>query len=78
MNEYTGWNQPLMVTLTATTNEYLAPRLPLRGLLKVLETKTNGHTYGPHVSFRIVGDDGNPSGAWVQVPGAEFTYTLPR
>lgn len=76
MTEYTGWNQPLLVTLTATTNPYLAHRLPLRGLLTVHEMRTDGYAQPLRVGFRAQGADGS-FGASVAVDDPEFTYSLP-
>ena len=75
MSDYTGWTRPLRVTLTATSNEYLAPRLPLEGYLKVNETGTD-HRAMPHgTTFRAIGPDGQPQGAWVAADHAQFTYS---
>lgn len=77
MSHYTGWNQPLMVTLTATSNPYLADKLPLRGELRILEMRTDGYAMRHSVSFLQKDENGNPVGGWVRVSDAEFTYTLP-
>jgi len=75
-SDYSGWNHPLMVHLTATSNEYLAPHLPLRGLLMVHEMNTKGFAQQQKVSFHKVGDDGRFIGGPVHVDDAEFMYTL--
>lgn len=74
---YNGWNQPLMVTLTATTNSFLTDKLPLRGLLQVLEMATTGFAQNRQCTFQQVDDEGNLVGTTVAVDDAEFTYTLP-
>lgn len=74
--DYSGWNRPLMVDLTATTNEYLAPDLPLRGLLKVHEMNTRGFAQRGKVSFQKVDANNRLLGGPVHVDDAEFTYTL--
>lgn len=74
---YTGWSQPLMVTLTATSNPYLAPKLPLRGELRVLEMRTDHYAQPTKVSFLQIDDEGNAVGTRVMVDRAEWTYTLP-
>lgn len=75
---YTGWNQPLLVTLTATSNPYLADRLPARGLLRVFEMRTDGYAQPRKVTFQQVADDGTPIGSTVAADDAEFTYSLPH
>lgn len=77
MSDYTGWNRPLMVTLTATSNPYLKDKLPLRGKLRILEMRTDDHAMHRSVSFLQIDEDGNPVGGRVMVDHAEFTYTLP-
>jgi len=77
VSHYTGWNRPLMVTLTATSNPYLADKLPLRGELTILEMRTDGYAMHRSVSFLQKDADGNPVGARVMVDDAEFTYSLP-
>lgn len=76
-SNYTGWNRPLMVTLTATSNPYLADQLPLRGRLSVFEMGTDGYAMRKNVAFQKIDDHGRPVGASVMVDNAEFTYTLP-
>lgn len=76
-NGYTGWNQPLMVTLTATTNPYLIDRLPLRGMLSVIEMRTDGYAQRRHVTFSVLEEDGHSLSGPVTVDDAEFTYSLP-
>lgn len=68
--EYTGWHRPLSVTLTATSNQYLAPRLPLEGKLMVQETGTDGSII--YATFSVTEHDGRQS-AFVAVPDARFT-----
>lgn len=70
--DYTGWKKPLRVTLTATTNPYLADELPVEGLLMVHEMRTDNHAQRQHVSFQKLG---RPP---VLVNDAEWIYTLPR
>lgn len=72
---HTGWAQPMLVTLTATTNPYLAPRLPLRGLLQVHEMTLTGHPQPRAMSFLEVDAEGQPVGTRVAVDDAHFTYT---
>ncbi|MEH0110510.1 hypothetical protein V6N00_12440 [Tersicoccus sp. MR15.9] len=67
-----------MVTLTATSNPYLAPRLPLRGLLSVHEMRTSGYAQPRKMTFQTVDADGNLVGSRVAVDDAEFTYAQPR
>lgn len=78
MSDYTGWNRPLMVTLTATSNPYLQDRLPLRGELNVHEMRTDGYAQPKRVTFLEIDDKGQPVGSRVMVDDAEFTYTLPE
>lgn len=73
---YTGWHHPLMVTLTQTTNEYLAGQLPLRGLLMVHEMDTKGFAQRRMVTFQNVDANGRPRKGPVHVDDAEFTYTI--
>lgn len=77
MSHYTGWNRPMMVTLTATSNPYLADKLPLRGELTVLEMRTDGYAMRRSVSFLQKDEDGNAVGGRVMVDDAEFSYSLP-
>lgn len=74
--EYTGWNTPMNVTLTATSNPYLAGRLPLRGLLQVLEASVDGYAMARKVTFQELDTKGHPVGATVAADDAEFTYSL--
>lgn len=75
-NGYNGWNKPLMVTLTATSNTYLADRLPLRGLACVHEMATDNYAQRGQVSFLELDEEGKPVGTEVMVDDAEFTYSL--
>mgnify|MGYP001576237302 CR=1 FL=1 len=75
-SDYSGWNRPLMVHLTATSNEYLTGKLPVRGLLMVHEMDTKGFAQKRKVSFHRMGEDGKPVGGPVHVDDAEFAYTL--
>lgn len=77
MSHYTGWNRPLIVTLTATSNPYLADKLPLRGELTIQEMRTDDYAMRRAVSFLQIDDDGNSVGGRVMVDDAEFTYSLP-
>lgn len=78
MSHYTGWNRPLIVTLTATSNPYLKDKLPLRGELTIQEMRTDGYAMHRSVSFLQIDEDGNPVGGRVMVDHPEFTYTLPH
>lgn len=73
VNEYTGWNKPLLVTLTSTSNPYLKDRLPARGLLTIHETATDGHAMNTKVTFQIESRTGE-YGVPVHVENAEWTY----
>jgi len=66
-----------MVTLTATSNPYLADKLPLRGELTIQEMRTDGYAMHRHVSFLQKDENGNSIGGRVMVDDAEFTYSLP-
>lgn len=68
----------LIVTLTATANQYLAPRLPLRGLLRINEMRTDGYAQPRCVTFQEIGSDGQTIGAEVMADYAEFSYAFPR
>lgn len=59
----------LRVTLTGTSNEYLAPRLPLKGELEVFETSLLGGII--KAVFREDGGSGGPA----EVRDIEFTYS---
>ena len=74
---YTGWNRPLLVTLTATSNPYLADRLPMRGLLRVHEMRTDHYAQPRAMSFQQLDADGQIVGTRVAVDHAQFTYTGP-
>lgn len=74
---YTGWNQPLTVTLTHTTNEYLRYDLPLRGLLMVHEMRTDDYAQRGQVTFQRLTSTGQPVSAPVHVDDARFTYDFP-
>lgn len=74
---YTGWNKHLLVTLTATSNRYLANQLPLRGLLRIVEMRTDGYAQPTKATFLKIDDDGNPVGTEVAVDDAAFNYTPP-
>jgi hypothetical protein len=74
---YTGWNRPLMVTLTGTANPYLQPDLPLRGLLMVHEMRTDDYAQRQQVTFQRLSGNGKPMNAPVHVDDAQFTYALP-
>jgi hypothetical protein len=78
VSHYTGWNQPLRVTLTATSNPYLAPELPLVGLVEVLEMRTDAFAQPTKVRFQKLKLDDTTDGAPVMADDAEFTYTLPE
>lgn len=77
MNDYNGWNRPMLVTLTATSNKYLQPHLPARGLLRVMEMRTDGYAQPRKVIFQRLADDNTPIGAQVAADDAEFTYSTP-
>lgn len=76
-NEYTGWNRPMLVTLTATSNTFLQGSLPVRGLLRVVEMRTDGYAQPRKVLFQQIADDNTAIGSQVAVDDAEFTYSLP-
>lgn len=78
MTEYTGWNQPLIVTLTATSNPYLKDRLPLRGRLTVHEMRTDGFAQPTRMTFQEIDAQNRLVAAPVMVDGAEFIYTGPN
>jgi len=62
----------LNVTLTGTSNRYLATSLPTRGEITLFETGRNGTLI--YATFRVLEPDGRLS-ASVQVPDPEFTYS---
>lgn len=68
-----GLRQPgeLLVELTATSNPYLAPRLPLEGYLKVGEVDLDGRVRW--ATFVAVDADGGPVGTRVEIRDAAFT-----
>lgn len=74
MSNHTGWNKHLIVRLTATSNPYLAPKLPLRGLIQVHEMALDGYAQRTKVTFLQVDEAGNPVGTEVSVDDAEFSY----
>lgn len=74
---YTGWNQPLRVTLTATANPYLQARLPLTGLVRVHEMRTDDYAHTTSVSFQETTAGGTLLGPPVMVDDARFTYEPP-
>jgi hypothetical protein len=74
---YTGWNKPLLVTLTDTTNTYLQPDLPLRGLLMVHEMRTDDYAQPRSVTFQRLSGNNLPMNAPVHVDNARFTYAFP-
>lgn len=78
MNGYNGWNQPLRVTLTATDNPYLSERLPIVGLLKVREMRTDGYAQPTKMTFQEIDSAGMLKGGPVHVDNAEFSYTGPQ
>lgn len=65
-----GASVAFRATLTATTNKYLAPRLPLEGLVQIHERSVAGEcqfvTFMPEV-------EGVGYTTFVAVPNAEFT-----
>lgn len=75
--EYTGWNRAMRVTLTATDNPYLQPRLPLTGLARVHEMRTDDYAQPRGVSFQETTAGGALLGPPVMVDGAHFTYEPP-
>lgn len=58
-------------TLTATSNEYLAPRLPLDGLVQIGERSIHGDC--TRVQFMPDPEPGKLT-SFVAVPDAEFTF----
>lgn len=58
-------------TLTATSNEYLAPHLPIRGLVQIGERDVNGNCI--RVQFAREVEPGIWS-AFVACPDAEFMF----
>jgi len=74
---YSGWAQPLVVTLTGTTNTYLQPDLPVRGLLMVHEMRTDDYAQRREVTFQRLSSNGKPMNAPVHVDDARFTYDFP-
>lgn len=77
-----GWrNAPygyhkIRVTLTATSNTYLADRLPLTGELEVFEMNLVGHVQPGGAVFREELEDGRLA-APVEVRDIAYTYTSP-
>lgn len=63
----------LRVVLTATSNPYLAPRLPLAGELEVFETSVNHVILPSAATFREARPDGT-LGSPAQVRDIEFVY----
>lgn len=76
-NGFNGWNMPMLVTLTATSNKFLADRLPLRGWLEVLEMGADGYAMAKKFSFLEVNEEGEVVGAKVAADHAEFSYSQP-
>lgn len=76
MNDYTGWNRSLIVTLTATSNPYLRNELPLRGRLLVHEMRTDGYAQPTKMTFVRIDSEGR-AGAAFHVDDAEFSYAGP-
>lgn len=76
--KYTGWNKPLLVTLTGTANEYLRHDVPVRGLLMVHEMRTDNYAQRRKITFQRVTSNGAPMNAPVHVDDAEFTYQTAR
>lgn len=74
---YTGWQQPLRVTLTATANPYLRDRLPLTGLARVHEMRTDDYAMRKGVSFQETTAEGTLLGPPVMVDDAAFIYEPP-
>lgn len=74
VNRYNGWNRPLLVTLTETSNPYLKGRLPMRGLLQVHEMRTDAYAQPTKMSFLPVDMNGVPTGSTVMVEDAQFWY----
>jgi len=74
---YNGWHRPLTVILTHTTNTYLRPHLPVRGLLMVHEMSTNNFAQPRQVTFQRLARDGKPLGGPVHVDDAAFSYIPP-
>lgn len=68
-----GRHYKIRVVLTATSNAFLADRLPLAGELDVLEMTTDGRITPGKAVFRIANPDGTLS-APVHVDDIEFTY----
>lgn len=78
MTEHTDWNQGLVVTLTATSNNDLSPHLPLRGRLRIHEVRPDGYASPSQFTFLQLDDSGNPVGSEVSADDAAFTYAPPR
>ncbi|WP_251153763.1 hypothetical protein [Cellulosimicrobium sp. Marseille-Q4280] len=66
--------QQIAVTLLATSNPYVAPTLPARGLLELFELGTNGTLIS--AVWRALKADGS-YGAPVVVDDPAFTYVHP-
>lgn len=64
------------VTLLATSNPYLAPRLPLAGEVEVFETSTHGHPLPGKVVFRELLAGGR-LGAPAHVDDIAYVYAAP-
>lgn len=65
-----GASVAFRVTLTATSNKYLADRLPCEGLVQIGERDINGNC--TRVQFMPLDGEGHTS--FVSVPDAEFTF----
>lgn len=59
-------------TLTKTTNQYLAPRLPLEGVVQIVETGVSHQVI--RTLFMPDPEPGNYT-SFVSVPDAEYTFT---
>lgn len=59
------------VTLTATDNGFLSPRLPLRGEIELFELGRDGSLV--NAVFRVLHDDGS-LGLPVEIANPVFTY----
>jgi hypothetical protein len=70
-----GHHYKIRVVLTATSNAFLADRLPLAGELEVFEMTTDGRITPGKAVFRIANPDGTLS-APVHVDDIEFTYSV--
>jgi hypothetical protein len=76
-NSMLGHHYKVRVVLTATSNAFLADRLPLAGELEVLEMTTDGRITPGKAVFRVANPDGTLS-VPVHVEDIEFTYSAHR